>query len=81
MYILISPIVRTRTFVKEYIMSTINATSSVNAINPVVWGWGTTIEYRTDRSAGSLARHDLIEAVVNLGTGITQTSPFTVKTS
>jgi hypothetical protein len=61
-------------------MATFNATASVNAINPVVWGWSTTLEFRTDRAVTGTAQHGLVTSVQNLGVGVSQGDPFTLLT-
>jgi hypothetical protein len=59
-------------------MATFNSTSSTNNVNPLVWSWGTTIEFRTDRAAGSVARHGLVSSLQNLGVGVAAGDPFTL---
>lgn len=59
-------------------MSTLNATSSTNNINPVLWSLSTKLEYHTDRPAGAFSRGDLVSAVNNLGVGVTAGDPFTL---
>lgn len=61
-------------------MATFNYTSSTNNSNQVVWSWQTTIEYRTDRTAGSTALHGLVQSLQNLGTGVATGDPFTLLT-
>jgi hypothetical protein len=59
-------------------MATFNAESSTNNVNQVVWGWQTTLELRTDRAAGSVARHGLVSSIQNLGVGVSTGDPFTL---
>lgn len=61
-------------------MATFNATGSTNNINQVLWGWSTKLELRTDRPAGSVPLHGLLESVENLGTGVAEGDPFTLLT-
>lgn len=58
-------------------MSTINGNSAVNNVNQVEWSYSTKIVFHTDRPAGSFNLHDEIDAVNNLGVGVTVTNPFT----
>lgn len=59
-------------------MATINGNSAVNTINWVEWSYSTQIDFHTDRAAGTLNTHDLIQSVANLGVGVTETDPFTL---
>ena len=59
-------------------MATFNYTSSTNNGNAVCWSLQTTIELRTDRAAGTFARHALVDSVQNLGVGVAAGDPFTL---
>jgi hypothetical protein len=59
-------------------MATFNFTSSTNNVNPVLWSFGTKLEYHTDRESGSFARGALVDAVNNLGVGVAAGEPFTL---
>jgi hypothetical protein len=59
-------------------MATFNGNSATNNVNQVLWGWSTKLEWRTDRKAGSVARHGVVKSVENLGTGVTTGDPFTL---
>ncbi len=61
-------------------MATFNATASTNNINQIVWSWGTTMEFRTDRAVTGTALHGLLTSLQNLGTGVTTGDPFTLLT-
>jgi hypothetical protein len=55
-------------------MATINGVSSTNNGNIVMWSFSTKQSYRTDRAAGTANRHDEVQAVENLGVGVTDTT-------
>ena len=57
-------------------MSTINFTGSANKPNFVLDSYSTKLSLRTDRKTSSHNRHDEVEAVENLGVGVTKTNPF-----
>lgn len=59
-------------------MATINGNNAINTINWVLWGYSTQLDFHTDRPAGSIALHGLIQSVANLGVGVTETDPFTL---
>lgn len=59
-------------------MATFNFTSSTNNVNPVLWSFGTKLEFRSDRASGSVVRGGLLEAVNNLGVGVAAGEPFTL---
>ena len=61
-------------------MATFNAASSTNNVNQVLWGWSTTLEYRTDRAVTGTARHGLVQSVQNLGVTVATGEPFTLLT-
>jgi len=61
-------------------MATLNSTSSTNNVNAVLWSYSTKLEWRTDRAAGSVALHGQVQALENLGVGVTATDPFTLLT-
>jgi len=58
-------------------MATINGNSATNNANTVLWSYSTKIELRTDRAVGSIALHGVVQAIENMGVGITLTNPFT----
>ena len=62
-------------------MATFNATSSTNNANQVLWGWSTRLVLHSDRKASAtVLRGSLIEAVENLGVGVSLGDPFTLLT-
>jgi len=69
-------------------MGTVNAASSTNNSNVVLWSFSTAIDRHTAWKAGALARGALIPHTYaalaklrNLGVGVTAANPFTNKTS
>lgn len=58
-------------------MSTVNFTNSVNAANIVLWSYSTKISDHSDRKTTLHARHAEVNAIENLGVGVTKTNPFT----
>jgi hypothetical protein len=58
-------------------MATVNGTSSTNNVNQVLWSYSTKLVYHTDRATSVDALHAEIQAVEALGTGVTDTNPFT----
>ena len=61
-------------------MATLNSNSATNNINTVLWTWGTTMEFRTDRAVTGTALHGLVTSLQNLGVGVTAGDPFTLLT-
>jgi hypothetical protein len=59
-------------------MSTINAVSTTNNVNAVVWTYSTAIALHTDRDTSADTRHAEIYRVDNLGVGVTATDLFTL---
>ena len=59
-------------------MATFNFASSTNNANVVLWSLCTKLELRSDRDGTSVARGGLIEAVNNLGVGVSAGEPFTI---
>lgn len=58
-------------------MATINGTSSTNNVNAVSWSYSTKVVWHTDRAVSGTALHGEVQALENLGVGVTATDPFT----
>lgn len=61
-------------------MATRNATSSTNNGNQVLYSYSTKLVWHTDRDVTGTSRHGEVQAVNNLGVGVTATNPFTLLT-
>lgn len=58
-------------------MATINGNSAINNVNAVLWSYSTKIAWHTDRAVSGTALHGEVQALENLGVGVTETDPFT----
>ena len=61
-------------------MSTFNAASSTNCVNPVLWSYSTRLVWHTDRDVSGTAKHGIVESVDNLGVGVAAGDPFSLLT-
>ena len=58
-------------------MATRNSTNSTNNANSVLWSYSTKLVWHTDRDVTGTSLHGEVQAVNNLGVGVTATNPFT----
>jgi hypothetical protein len=61
-------------------MATFNAQSSTNNANQVLWSYQTKLVWHTDRAVTGTGRGGEVQAVENLGVGVSTGDPFTLLT-
>ena len=59
-------------------MATLNANSTTNDVNAVLWSYSTKLAWHTDRAVGTYSRAAEVQAVENLGVGVKDGDPFTL---
>lgn len=58
-------------------MATLNAASSTNNVNSVLWSYSTRLVWHTDRDVSTANRGGEVESIDNLGVGVAAGDPFT----